>query len=321
MSNLALLDETKAARIRDALWCTLVAALVVWFAAIPALDGNLSLYFSLMLWITMATGLNIIAGFTGYMPFGYVAFYGLGTYTTAILVVNLNVSPYVAIPAAGVVGILTAILFAPTLRLGGIYFAIVSLSLSIILQRLVGLAPDEWTGGSHGLNLGQKTDRIEGYFTMVLVMVAALLTVTWLARSRLGKALKAIRDDAEAADAMGVNVNLSRLYAWMLSGLFGALCGGVQAWFTGALDPITAFDILVTAKTVIYAMAGGLGTITGPVVGTVILVWVDELIWRQFPILNNFLLGLIIALLILFMPRGIIGTLMQRYPRIRRFIM
>ena len=69
------------------------------------------------------------------------------------------------------------------------------------------------------------------------------------------------------------------------------------------------------------AMAGGLGTVTGPVVGTVILVWIDELIWRQFPILNNFLLGFIIALLILFMPRGIVGTLMQRYPKCRRLIM
>jgi len=103
--------------------------------------------------------------------------------------------------------------------------------------------------------------------------------------------------------------------------LFASLCGGVQAWFTGALDPVTAFDVLITAKTVIYAMAGGLGTVTGPVVGTVILVWVDELIWRQFPVLNNFLLGFIIAVLILFMPRGIIGTIMQRYPNCRRLIM
>ena len=185
----------------------------------------------------------------------------------------------------------------------------------------MGLAPEELTGGSHGLNLGAKTERTEGYYAMLLVLVLSLMTVTWLARSRLGKALKAIRDDAEAADAMGVNVQRSRLYAWLMSALFASLCGGVQAWFTGALDPITAFDVLVTAKTVIYAMAGGLATVTGPVVGTVILVWVDELIWREFPILNNFLLGLIIALLILFMPRGIVGTIMQRFPRTRRLIM
>jgi len=321
MSSLTQIDEAQASRIRHTIWFGLIAIVVVWFGLMPTLGGNLSLYFSLMLWVTMATAFNIIAGFTGYMPFGYVAFYGTGTYATAILVVNFDISPYIAIPMAGVAGMVLALIFAPTLRLGGIYFAIVSLSLAVIMQRIMGLAPDDLTGGSHGLNLGAKTNRQDGYYAMLLVLVMALTTVTWLARSRLGKALKAIRDDAEAADAMGVNVQRSRLYAWLMSAAFASLCGGVQAWFTGALDPITAFDVLVTAKTVIYAMAGGLGTVTGPVVGTVILVWVDELIWREFPILNNFLLGLIIALLILFMPRGIVGTLMQRFPRMRRLIM
>lgn len=321
MSSLTQIDEIQASRIRHTIWFSLIAIVVVWFGSMPTLDGNLSLYFSLMLWVTMATAFNIIAGFTGYMPFGYVAFYGIGTYATAILVVNYDISPYLAIPAAGLAGVALALIFAPTLKLGGIYFAIVSLSLAVIMQRIVGLAPEEITGGSHGLNLGQKTERQEGYYAMLLVLVSVLMTVTWLARSRLGKALKAIRDDAEAADAMGVNVQRSRLYAWLLSALFASLCGGVQAWFTGALDPITAFDIIITAKTVIYAMAGGLSTVTGPVVGTIILVWVDELIWREFPILNNFLLGLIIALLILFMPRGIVGTIMQRFPRMRRLIM
>ena len=321
MSSLTQLDEAQASRIRHTIWFGLIAIVVVWFGSMPTLGGNLSLYFSLMLWVTMATAFNIIAGFAGYMPFGYVAFYGVGTYATAILVVNHDVSPYLAIPLAGLAGMALALIFAPTLRLGGIYFAIVSLSLAVIMQRIMGLAPEELTGGSHGLNLGAKTERTEGYYAMLLVLVLSLTTVTWLARSRLGKALKAIRDDAEAADAMGVNVQRSRLYAWLMSALFASLCGGVQAWFTGALDPITAFDVLVTAKTVIYAMAGGLATVTGPVVGTVILVWVDELIWREFPILNNFLLGLIIALLILFMPRGIVGTIMQRFPRTRRLIM
>ena len=137
----------------------------------------------------------------------------------------------------------------------------------------------------------------------------------------IGRALKAIRDDPEAAEAMGVNVPRSRLYAWLLATVFASLVGGVQAWFSGALDPQTAFDVLITAKTVIYAMAGGLGTVLGPLVGTVVLVWVDELIWRSFPVLNNWLLGLIIVLLILFAPRGLVGSLMQRYPQLRRFVM
>lgn len=313
--------EHRSLRVRRTIWYVLVAALLAWCAVMPAADGNLSLYFSLMMWVTLATGINFIAGFTGYMPFGYVAFYGIGTYTTAILVKIVGVSEYLAVPLAGVSGLALGLLFAPTLRLSGIYFAIVSLSLAVILQRVVALMPDEVTGGSFGINLGVATVREHGYYAMLIVLALALGTAAWLAESRLGKALKAIRDDPEAADAMGVNVTRARLAAWCLAATFPALAGGVQAWFTGALDPITAFDVLITAKTVIYAMAGGLGTVLGPLVGTVVLVWVDDLIWRQFPVLNNFLLGLIIALLILFMPRGLVGSLMQRFPAIRRYVM
>lgn len=313
--------EHRALRARRVIWYALVAAIVAWCAAMPVIGANLSFYFALMMWVTLATGLNFIAGFTGYMPFGYVAFYGVGTYTTAILVKVVGISEYLAVPLAGVSGLALALLFAPTLRLSGIYFAIVSLSLAIICQRAVSLMPEAITGGSHGLNLGVATVRAHGYYAMLIVLVLALAAAAWLAESRLGKALKAIRDDPEAAAAMGVDVTRSRLMAWCLAAVFPALAGGVQAWFTGALDPVTAFDVLITAKTVIYAMAGGLGTVMGPLVGTFVLVWVDELIWRQFPVLNNFLLGLIIALLILFMPRGLVGSLMQRWPRTRRYVM
>ena len=116
MSSLTSMDEAQASRIRHALWFGLIGVVVVWFGSIPILGGNLSLYFALMLWVTMATAFNIIAGFTGYMPFGFVAFYGMGTYTAAILVTIVKISPYIAIPASGVAGVLVALLFAPTLR-------------------------------------------------------------------------------------------------------------------------------------------------------------------------------------------------------------
>lgn len=314
-------DPRGAKVIRRVIWYGLIVAIIALCATAPARDANLSFYFSFMMWAALATGLNFIAGFAGYMPFGYVAFYGVGAYAAGIAIKVLGLSPFLAVPFGGVVGVALGFLFAPTLRLSGIYFAIVSLSLAVICQRLVSLLPEAITGGSLGLNIGVLTERTNGYFAMLLVLVLALVTASWLADSRLGKALKAIRDDAEAADAMGVDVARSRLYAWLLAALFASLTGGVQAWFTGAFDPQTAFDVLVTAKTVIYAMAGGLGTVLGPVIGTVVLVWVDEAIWRTFPVLNNFLLGLIIALLILFAPRGLVGSLMQRAPRLRRYVM
>ncbi|MCG8694580.1 MAG: branched-chain amino acid ABC transporter permease [Minwuiales bacterium] len=317
----AAAGDQRVANLRDLLWYGLLAVLLVWFALVPVLGGNISFFFYLMLWITMASAFNIISGFTGYMPFGYVAFYGVGAFATAILTKKVGWPVYLALPMAGVAGVALSLLFAKTLKLSGIYFAIVSLALSIICRRVITNMPEEITGGSFGIALGSEAQPVQSFYAMLLVTAAALATVTWLARSRLGTALKAIRDDAEAADAMGVNVPRARLYAWMMAALFPSLCGGLEAWYTNVVDTETAFDVLITAKTIIYAMAGGLGTITGPVVGAVIMVWVDDLIWQQFPLLNLFLLGLAIVLLIQFMPRGIVGSLMRRYPNLRRYIL
>jgi branched-chain amino acid transport system permease protein len=155
---------------------------------------------------------------------------------------------------------------------------------------------------------------------MMAVMLAALASVLWLSRSRLGKALRAVRDDAEAADMMGVNVGWVRLRGWMLAAFFPAVCGGVEAWYTNVVDTETAFNTLVTAKTVIYAVAGGLGTVTGPVVGAIAMSWLDELVWRRFPLINLLILGVAVMLLVLFLPRGIVGTILRARPQWRRFI-
>jgi branched-chain amino acid transport system permease protein len=317
----AALSEERAGRLRNLLWWSVFATLVAWLAAAPLLGGSISFLFFLMLWVTMASAFNIISGFTGYMPFGYVAFYGVGAFTTAILTRKLGLPLALSIPAAGLAGVVLSLLFAPTLRLSGIYFAIVSLALSIICRLAITNMPEAWTGGSYGIQLGARSEPVKSFYVMLVVMVACLLTVTWLANSRLGKALRAIRDDADAAEAMGVNVPRVRLYAWMLAALFPSLCGGIEAWYTNVVDTESAFNVLVTAKTIIYATAGGLGTVLGPVVGAVVLVWVDELIWQRFPLLNLFLLGLAIVLLIQFMPRGIVGALLRAYPRLRRFVL
>ncbi|HLM15734.1 MAG TPA: branched-chain amino acid ABC transporter permease, partial [Reyranella sp.] len=111
-----------------------------------------------------------------------------------------------------------------------------------------------------------------------------------------------------------------RLYGWLVAAFFPAVCGGIEAWYTNVVDTETAFNTLITAKTVIYAVAGGLGTVTGPVLGAVAMVWLDELIWRQFPLLNLLILGLATIVLVLFLPRGIVGTLLRKKPQWRRYI-
>lgn len=292
----------------------------IYFVLVPLLGLNLAFHFYLMLWITMASAFNVAAGFSGYMPFGYVAFYGIGAFTTAILVQKAGFPVLAALPFSGVAGVVLGLLFAPTLRLSGIYFAIVSLALAGICRLVISNMPEEITGGSFGLQLGSRAEPVLSFYVMLAVMLLALGSILWLSRSRLGKALRAVRDDAEAADMMGVDVVRVRLYGWLIAASFPALCGGIEAWYTNVVDTETAFNTLTTAKTVIYAVAGGLGTVTGPIVGAIAMVWLDELIWRRFPLVNLLILGVATILLVLFLPRGIVGTLLRRRPQWRRYI-
>ena len=144
---------------------------------------------------------------------------------------------------------------------------------------------------------------------MMAVMVLALATILWLSRSRLGKALRAIRDDADAADMMGVNVPTVRLYGWLIAAFFPAVCGGIEAWYTNVVDTETAFNTLTTAKTVIYAVAGGLGTVTGPIVGADGHGLARRADLAAVPAAQPADPGRRDDLLVLFLPRGIVGTL------------
>ena len=172
--------------------------LLIYFASVPVLGLNLAFHFYLMLWITMASAFNVAAGFSGYMPFGYVAFYGIGAFTTAILVQEAGLpgargaaaSP--ASPAS-----CWRSLFAPTLRLSGIYFA----HRQPGAGRHLPAGHHQHARGDHrrqfGLHLGSRAEPVHCFYVMMAVMLLALGTILWLSRSRLGKALRAIRDDAE----------------------------------------------------------------------------------------------------------------------------
>lgn len=313
-------ERASADRIYYTLAAVIGGVVGIYFLFVPVLDLNLAFHFYLMLWITMASAFNVAAGFSGYMPFGFVAFYGVGAFTTAILVKSLGFPVLLALPFSGLAGVILGLLFAPTLRLSGIYFAIVSLALAGICRLVISNMPENITGGSFGLQLGSRAEPVHSFYVMMAAMLLALGVILWLSRSRLGKALRAVRDDAEAADMMGVNVTRVRLYGWLIAAFFPALCGGIEAWYTNVVDTETAFNTLTTAKTVIYAVAGGLGTVTGPIVGAVVMVWLDELIWRRFPLLNLLILGVATVLLVLFLPRGIVGTILRRRPQWRRYI-
>lgn len=301
-------------------WCALFCTLAVIVVSPLVTGGPLSFYFYLMVWVTLASAMNIMAGFTGYIPFGFVAFYGIGAYATAIGVAKLGLPPLIALGLSALAGAVISVAFSPTLRLKGIYFAMVSLALAMICKLMISEVPESISGGSFGLVLASSNNPTAAYIAMASVMGVTLLTAFLISFSRLGIALRAIRDDAEAAEILSVNVGRSRLMAWLCAGTSASLVGGTEAWFTNIVDPEASFNILLSAKSLIYAMAGGLGTLSGPIVGPVSMMFIDNFIWQQFPLFNLFFLGAIIVILMLFFPRGLMGTAASKWPKLRRFI-
>lgn len=306
-------------RTRTSVWIAVLAISAIGLALLPIYGFSLAFWFYLLLWISLASGLNIMAGFTGYLPFGYVAFYGIGAYATAVAVKMYGLPIWAGFIAAAAAGAILSLLFARTLVLRGIYFSIVSLALAVICRLLIANMPEDVAGGPYGIAIG-ASNPVGAYYAMLALMLATLLTVTWLAQSRLGMALRAIRDDPDTAETLGVNIGRARLKAWVLSAVIASLTGAIEAWYTSIVDTETAFNLLVSTKAVIFAVAGGLGTVIGPVVGTVVMLIIDDLIWQNFPILNVFLLGLVIVLLMMFLPSGIVGSLIRYKPSLRRIL-
>jgi len=304
---------------RKILW-TLIAFAIAFLFIVPKLPISNPFIFYMLFWITMASSFNIIYGFVGYLPFGYVMFYGVGTYITAILWSRLQIPIPLCILVSGVAGVILSILFAPTLRLKGIYFAIVNFSCAMVLRIVVSNLPVKWTGGSFGITLSHAYRPIISYYFMFFVMLLSVSVSLLLFRSRLGIALRCIRDDEAAASTLGINVGLCRLKAWILAALFPSLAGGIEAWYTAIVDPDTSFNMMITTKAIVYSMFGGLGTVAGPILGSVFMYSLDDYIWGTFPLLNLLVLGIMIVFLILFLPRGIVGSATRKWPRLREII-
>jgi branched-chain amino acid transport system permease protein len=296
------------------------ALLLLFFVLVPLLPVSLPFIFYMVFWITLASSFNIIYGFVGYLPFGYVMFYGIGAYVTAILWSRFHVPIPLGIACAGLVGGMASIIFAPTLRLKGIYFAIVNFSCAMVLRIVVANLPEKWAGGSFGITLSGAYQPIPAYYLMVALMTATVIISLLLSQSRLGIALRCIRDDEAAAEAMGINVPFCRLKAWLIASIIPSMAGGVEAWYTAIIDPNTSFNMMITAKAVMYSMFGGLGTVTGPVVGAVLMYSLDDFIWGRFPLLNLMILGFMITFLVLFLPRGIVGSVVRSRPSLRQVI-
>ena len=279
-------------------------------ASLPWLASATILQFSIstLLLATLAQGWNIIGGYTGYASFGNSVFFGLGSYGTAIAMVQWHLPFGLGLIFGAVLAVVFALVLGiPVLRLRGHYFAIATLALSQVMTAIVSNL--EIAGRNTGLVLPLLNGDPLFYELSLALLVLATLTVFWIAHSRFGFGLIAIRENEDAAAAMGINTTLYKVLAFAISGIFSALAGGIHAYWITFIDPVSAFDLSLNVKMIIMTVFGGAASILGPVVGAFVLSGISEILSSAISSVASLFFGAVIIVAVIFMPRGLADVL------------
>ena len=290
-----------------------VALLAVAFLGLPHVYGNLSLLFTLMTFVVLAQGLNLLYGFTGYLPFGYVGFFGCGAYGTSLLVLHTQWPVLLCVAGGAAASLLMALLLGPLLRLSGAYFSIASLAASQILFFVVSnpnLA--DLTGGPYGLKIERVFAPHASYDAMLGVLLLAAAIAAYFRSSRFGLALRAMKQDAISAEMAGIDVVRLRLLVWLLSALIAGLAGGVYAWSLSVFYPDAVFTLQISVFAIVFALFGGVGTVLGPMIGAALLYTLYSAIGVSSPQYFQLIYGALIVALVLFLPGGVLSLFTRR---------
>jgi len=290
-----------------------VALLALAFYPTIATGYGIRFMLQLFMWVALAQSWNLISGLTGYVSFGHVAFFGTGAYAAAILVTTHGWHWGPASLVGGLAAVILALIIGyPCLRLKGPYFAISMLGLNEVMRVLVSYF-EGLTGGGSGLSLPTQPVSVQIYYAMGLSALAVTGAAYLIITSRFGLKFMTIREDEVAAEAMGIDTARYKLYAFLLSAFVPGVVGGLSARDTGYIEPTSVFPLIITITMIVMALFGGKGTIWGPVLGAATLFVFQELVWARFIYLHQLLFGAIIIVVVLLMPRGILGILQQRY--------
>ncbi len=295
-------------------WAIVVAALLV-ALAFPFFASSYFLQFATdaLMFAILASSWNLIGGYTGYPSFGNVVFFGLGAYTTGVLMVQFEMPFLVGLLASGAICVLFAIAIGlPILRLRGHYFAIASLGVAEAMREVV--INLDITEGNTGMVLPLIRAPGMFYYLMLGTLILTILVTLWITRSRLGYGLIAIREDEDAAAALGVNTTAYKVIAFALSGLFTGIAGGIHAYKITFIEPGPVFEVTKTVEMIVMAVLGGAGTVFGPVIGALLLEIISEVLSNYFLLLHAIFFGLVVVLAIIFTPRGLIDILSGRRP-------
>lgn len=284
--------------------------LAVAFAALSQTDAyviRLATIFGM--YATLALSWNIIGGFAGYLSFATAAFFGLGAYVTAVAQNNGAPLMLAVLLAGGGAALFAGLLGSAILHLRGRYFAIASLVIAEVLREVTNSWTDV-TGGGMGINLplvgGSVMGQAQFYLAAMLGLAAIAMSATlWLDRSRLGMALRCIAQNEDAAQIIGIDTRRAKTLGFILSSLFIGCAGGIYASWITYIDPTDVYDGAMSVKPILMVLLGGVGTVFGPIFGAFTYLALEELLWRNILEFHAGILGLMVVLLVLFLPGGL----------------
>jgi branched-chain amino acid transport system permease protein len=290
-------------RLRHGLLAILAGSLVL--AALPWLlsDFLLALVLSCIMYAGLAVSWSMFCGATNYLSLATAAFFGLGAYVTAW---GAGALPYgVSVLAGGLVAaVFAALVGAAVLHLRGAYFAVITFGLGELVRHSITYYEKAYEG-TVGRIIAEAPESTTVYWTVLAVAAAAVAAALAVRESRLGLALRGIGSDEERAQTLGVNTRRSKILAFALSAFFAGALGAAMAVRWTYIDPPTVFNPFIGFQTVLIAMVGGAQTLLGPIVSAVLFSLLTEFLRLQFPYLFLVILGLLLVLLVLYLPGGI----------------
>lgn len=278
-------------------------------------DYLVSIGLNVLMWVALTESWIILSGYAGYISLGHAAFYGIGGYVMAI---SWQGVPFlVAVLLGGLASLAVALVIGfPCLRVRGPYFVILTLGLSEFIKYLFINWEVNVKGTVGRLLMGAPPIHTLYYSIMVIALVTVAVAYM-IRRSRFGLALFSIKDNEDAAESLGINTSLYKWLAFGVSAFFPGLVGAIMALRSTYIDPYTVFDPFVSFQVIIMAFLGGYEDVAGPLLGALILTLVSEVLWARYPYYYTIILGVILILIIKFLPSGLIAPL-KRFTALSR---
>ncbi len=318
---------------QDYLGLTIALLVVLGLSLWPVISGkpaDREVAFTLLKAVVLASSLNIILGYTGYVSFGHIVFFGIGGYSGFYLMSEQGWSLWPSMLAGGLMaGLIAYLLGEAILQLRGPYFALATIGVN---QAILALVTNlDFLGGSVGMTLNFKVYKDYGggaqalqmAFYVMAALTMATVVVSYLVRtSKFGLGLLAIREDEDAAEVMGVVAPRVKTWAYVLSAVFPGLIGVLFFFKNGNIEPGHAFPLHTSIESIVMVMLGGQGTVLGPILGAAGYQRMRGYLVTS-PIFKNIQLsvaGVLLLVIVLFIPAGAIGWVRNRFPKTRRVL-